>query len=308
MLGIVVAAWFIAAFVGCKTDRHGFEVVGEYSIGMGYGLFIKDHFLYVTTNDGAMIFDIENPEKLTHLETIDMGIPCFAVIVHDNMAILGGETGFTVVDVSDPRNSQVLSNYRSGGAVYDLSLRDNCIYSTDEFEGLEIIDISDVANPVRIGHLEPGRGSRDHLIIGDILYLANVNRGLLVVDVSDPTRPTLLETVGESQGARTLFADKDTLYLGTYNNGVRVFDVVDVRNPEFLWAFLEPDEINVFHVRERIFYGSGPESGVTVIDIRDYQNPVELAYFDTAIGHGALYHDDLVYTIGKKVSILRFSP
>jgi hypothetical protein len=298
----------MVALVGCKTDQRGFEVVRQYSIGMGYGLYIQDHFLYATTNDGAEIFDIENPEKMRLLEKIDIDIPCFTVIVHNNTAFLGGETGFTVVDVSEVGNSEVLSNYKSGGAVYNLSLRGNYVYSADLFKGLEIIDISDLAKPVRIGNLEVGEGSRDHLIIGDILYLANVVRGLMIVDIADPARPSLLGIVDESQGARSLFVDTDTLYLGTYNNGVRIFDIADPKNPKYVGSFLEPEEINVFHVRDRIFYGSRPEKGVTVLDIRHFQNPVELAYFKAGTGHENLYHDGLVYSIGKKVSILRLLP
>jgi hypothetical protein len=298
----------MVALVGCTTDQRGFEVVRQYSIGMGYGLYIQDHFLYATTNDGAEIFDIENPEKLRLVEKIDIGIPCFTVIVHNNTAFLGGETGFTVVDVSEVGNSEVLSNYRSGGAVYDLSLRDNYVYSADIFKGLEIIDVNDLANPVRIGHLEVGRGSRNHLIIGDVLYLANVVKGLMIVDVADPANPSLLGIIDESQGARSLFVDMDTLYLGTYNNGVRIFDIADPKNPKFVGSFLEPEEINVFQVRDRIFYGSRPGHGVTVLDIRDFQNPVELAYFNDGTGHETLYHDGLLYSVGKKISILRLLP
>ncbi|NIW40201.1 MAG: hypothetical protein GWN14_15645 [candidate division Zixibacteria bacterium] len=304
---VILVVCCIAIFlISCGVEKHGFEIVDRYSLGIGYGLCLQDGFLYATTNDGIEIFEIGVGKILRHIQSVDVGAPSFTILAQDSITFVGGEGGLTVLRLLHNGSFQIVARCnRAGTFIHKMSLRGDYLYVSDYNNGLSVVDVGDVTNPHVVGQHSLRTGSWDLAIQGDVLYLTNVATGLMVFDITDPTQPKYISTVVSSKSARKILIAGDTLYLGTIGNGLRLFDIADPRDPKFFHGLFELEETSAFHVSEGMLYCKRMEKGIAVYRIGTDVRPVELGYFDTGLNHDALVHDGLVYFVGRAIYVLR---
>ncbi len=196
-------------------------------------------------------------------------------------------TDFAIVEVTDPRNPQLLSDWgagRDGGFSFG-------------FEGFPgSCDICRGSSPVVFNH--DVWTNRD----GTIAYLSYWDLGLILLDISDPSHPRLIgrgiepPTFGSDEGnansavpARggdvVLVADED-FEAGPWGF-LRVFDTTDPTHPSQIGAFATPgtlfqDEMiasakNII-VRGNFVFLSWNFEGIRVLRL-NLPNPVEFAAF-----------------------------
>ena len=71
-----------------------------------------------------------------------------------------GNVGLTIIDVSDPKNPELVRNINTGGYAKAVSSieKEGIIYAlvADGNAGLKIIDFSDLKNPVLDGNISTG--------------------------------------------------------------------------------------------------------------------------------------------------------
>ena len=305
-VAILVVCCIAMQYISCRIEKHGFETVDRYSLGMGYGLCLQNGLLYATTNDGVEILEIGVGNKLRHIESIDLGSANFTVLAQDSIAFVGGEGGLTVLRLLDTGSFRIVArSNRAGTCVHKMRLRGDHLYVSDYYKGLSVVDISDITNPRVVGQHPLSTGSFDLAILGDVLYFANVATGLMVYEITDPTQPNSVSTAISSKGARGILIAGDTLYLGTVGNGLRLYDIADPRNPRFIRGLFESEETSAFHFSKGILYCKRPAKGIAVYRIGVDMHLVELGYFDTGLSHDALVHEGLVYFVGKAVYVLR---
>jgi hypothetical protein len=104
----------------------------------------------------------------------------------------GDPVGVDVVDVSDPGNPRVVTNFSQSGSVHTLFLEGDRAYLADD--GLSVWDIADPAAPILLGEyylpVDPVKGGasvHDLMVRDGIAYLNYWTRGLVWVDTRDPT-------------------------------------------------------------------------------------------------------------------------
>lgn len=115
------------------------------------------------------------------------------------LAYAGNYLGFRVIDIADPENPTVVTDFRCNGAQSDVSVYRGLLFQSVDapqshggcdstgtnitaatpgmFEGIRIFDVSDPANPVRLASVNTDCGSHTHTLVPD---LAN-NRAFLYV-------------------------------------------------------------------------------------------------------------------------------
>lgn len=119
-----------------------------------------------------------------------------------------GQTGLSIVDVTDKANIFLITHYQYAPAAYShqgwLSADKQYFYLNDELDesnGLvgstttRIIDVSDLSNPFLAGTMTTGSTAIDHnLYVRDdnLMFQANYRSGLAVFDVSNPLAPLQL--------------------------------------------------------------------------------------------------------------------
>ena len=115
-------------------------------------LFPYDHYLFMGTTTGMLIYDIQTPSSIQFVSAINHVQACDPVVVQDDYAYV-----------------TIRSNSRCGGEVNQL----------------DIIDISEIKDPVlkKSYDLKNPHGLG---IDGDHLFICDGNAGLKVYDASDP--------------------------------------------------------------------------------------------------------------------------
>jgi hypothetical protein len=112
-------------------------------------------------------------------------------------AVAGNYTGFRILDVSDPEDSNVVTDFACNGAQGDVSVMGNLLFQSVDtpqssgacdstpvtastpgmFEGIRIFDISDISAPVWVASIQTDCGSHTHTLLPE----AENNRAIIYV-------------------------------------------------------------------------------------------------------------------------------
>ncbi len=237
---------------------------------------------------------------------------------HKEYALVGVETGLSIVDVTDPGNPNVLFYVPNDTSAWqEPKVWSHYAYVTNEHRGgLLIVDLGNLPATINYIHWSniPGEDyQKAHSCFIDdsgFIYLtgSNVpNRGVLMCDLKpDPMNPVYVGKYDDFY-VHDCFARNDTLYASEIMNGqFSVVDITNKSNPQAIvrqttpFAFshnvwLSDDSRYLFNTDERKF------APVTSYDISDLNNITELdqyrhSDFDSSIPHNTYYRDGFLYT------------
>lgn len=230
-------------------------------------------------------------------------------------ALLGGEQGLIIVDVTDP-DAPVLIQQIPGPINLWKEVRTYSHYAYASTEGgpLQVIDLSSLPSPVPPAGVKiydgdgpyAGQIQNIHTVHVDVakgyLYLYGATSagpgGAIVCDLNDdPFSPTY---VGEYQFGGYIhdgFVDNDTLYAAHINSGqMAVVDITDKLNPVVLGTVITPNEFthNVWPTDDRKTAFTTDErngSYLTAYDVSDPSNISELDRFQCTPNSGSIPHN-----------------
>ena len=76
----------------------------------------------------------------------------YDVVVSNGYAyIADGDSGFQIIDVSDPVNPIRTGGFDTPGHVEGIAISGNYLYVADGFQGIEVFDITSKNSPKRVG-------------------------------------------------------------------------------------------------------------------------------------------------------------
>ena len=272
----------------------------------------KDYGVSGTFFDGlAYFWDVTDPSNITKIDSIKVD----ARIVNDvkvskdsKICVITKEgasnrkNGFVVLDISNPSDVKVLSEYTDGltGGVHNVFIDNNHVYALNAFGNpakFEVVNIEDPKNPKGVGkfELELGSAIHDIWIEDGIAYTSNWKDGLYIIDVGNgiaggtPSNPVAVANYKYQTGANHAafpFKSKSTgkfyVVLGDeiFPDGVDFFaanettgflhfiDFTDLKNPKEVARFELPGYgSHNFWVENDIVYAGMYNGGVRVIDV-----------------------------------------
>ena len=259
----------------------------------------KDYGVSGTFFDGqAYFWDVSDPTNITKIDSIKVD----ARIVNDvkvskdsKICIITKEgasnrkNGFVILDISDPSDVKVLSEYTDGltGGVHNVFIDNNHVYALNAFGNpakFEVVNIEDPKNPKGVGkfELEIGSAIHDIWIEDGIAYTSNWRDGLYIVDVGNgiaggsPSNPVAVANYKYKTGANHAafpFKSKST----------GKFYVI-------LGDEIFPDGVDFFAANETTGF-------LHFVDFTDLKNPIEVARYELP-GYGShnfWVEDDVVY-------------
>ena len=259
----------------------------------------KDYGVSGTFFDGqAYFWDVSDPANITKVDSIKVD----ARIVNDvkvskdsKICVITKEgasnrkNGFVILDISNPSDVKVLSEYTDGltGGVHNVFIDNNHVYALNAFGNpakFEVVNIEDPKNPKGVGKFELTIGSAIHDIwIEDgIAYTSNWRDGLYIVDVGNgiaggsPSNPVAVANYNYKTGANHAafpFKSKST----------GKFYVI-------LGDEIFPEGVDFFAANETTGF-------LHFVDFTDLKNPVEVARYELP-GYGShnfWVEDDVVY-------------
>ncbi|WP_020402761.1 LVIVD repeat-containing protein [Gracilimonas tropica] len=145
----------------------------------------------------AYFWDVTDPANLTPIDTVRVDARTVNDVKISEDGTIGVLTregasnrknGIVILDVSDPYNVEVITEYNDGltGGVHNAFIYENHVYAVNNGTRYDIINIEDPANPYTVNRFEldtPGHSIHDVWIEDGIAYSSNWRDGVVAVDI-----------------------------------------------------------------------------------------------------------------------------
>ena len=181
-------------------------------------------------NGEAYFWDVSDPANLTIIDTVTVDARTVNDVKISEDGRIGVITregasdrknGIVILDVSDPHNVSVISEYTKGltGGVHNSFIYQDHVFAVNNGRRYDIIDISDPQNPQTVSRFEldtPGHAVHDVWVENGIAYSSNWDDGVVAVDVGSTPQAQTPERHDTGVGS---FSNPVKLGSYTYPNG-----------------------------------------------------------------------------------------
>ena len=269
-------------------------------------------------NGEAYFWEVTDPSNLVIIDTVTVDartVNDVKISADGRIGVMTREgassrkNGIVILDVSDPFNVKILSEFSDGltGGVHNAFIYDNHVYAVNNGRKYDIINISDPTNPWKVNSYElntPGHSIHDVWIENGIAYSSNWSDGVHVVDIgglqfSEENRHTImnnpiLQSAGKGSTRNPiLMTSKDD----TTGRNHAAFPFLSQSTGDFY--VIAGDEHFPFGLGEiQNKEPANPRGGYHFLNMNDYKNPVEEAIYQVpeAGSHNLWVQGDTLYT------------
>lgn len=154
-------------------------------------------------------------------------------------ALLGVNTGTSVIDITDPFNPVEVAFVPGSGSIWrDIKTHDHYMYMVSEGgSGLQIVDLTNLPNGVTfIGNNTTYFTTAHNFFIADgYAYVVGANNGsgIHILDLSNPTNPVETAYYSASGYVHDAYVYDDTIYASSADT-YDLIDVSDKSNPQLI--------------------------------------------------------------------------
>ena len=249
-----------------------------------------------------VLVDLSDPSDPVELGSAVLpGVVQSVELTADHAWVAAGLMGLIGVDVSDPRQPEVVSALPAGLAdedatAIDLALSGGLAFVTETVKEpnwtsrarLRIVDVSAPASPADVGVWESEEDSDAGAVaVAGGLALVMDSQGLGVIDVSNPSQPTEIGRAFEGGSRYDLAVSSATVFvLG--RSGVTVLDITDPRHPAVAARLSTGRDDRTLVVDGELLFVGGPRGwggndpfGAWVYDISPPWLPTEIGFVET---------------------------
>ncbi|MCF7810140.1 T9SS type A sorting domain-containing protein [bacterium] len=231
------------------------------------GILINRERAYASSDHGAMILDISDPENVRQIGYIDENYQIYGGSIMNDV----GYFGRYIVDLSDLDHPLTTSDDEIPYSVYDTDVDTNYYYVGGP-QYFYIYNLSNLEDPRRIGYCELERGLSVQAA-GEYIYVATSNGGLRVIDATRPQRPNVIES--DTDTLTNVWVVKtagDYAYAGG-SFGLCSVDISDRSHPVCLNA--TGTRVRRLALQNNYAYGTDQDK-LMIFDISDPDNLVQV--------------------------------
>lgn len=148
-------------------------------------------------NGETYFWDVTDPANMVPTDTVTVDartVNDVKISEDGTLAVITREgasnrrNGIVILDVSDPHNVEILSEYTEDltGGVHNSFIYENHVYAVNNGRKYDIINIEDPVNPYTVSQFEldtPNRSIHDVWIEDGIAYSSNWSDGIVITDV-----------------------------------------------------------------------------------------------------------------------------
>ncbi|MCK4662161.1 MAG: T9SS type A sorting domain-containing protein [Bacteroidales bacterium] len=272
------------------SDPESPEIAGDYAQSWPPSdvitdIYIQDGYLYVTNWEfGFYISDLTNLTNPELCFWYDYEDYYHGIYKKGNYAYLTSMNGFTIIDVSDPENGEVIGTNYDISWGNDILVEDDYAYVVSDY-GLTVFDVKTPENPLLLSSCW---AANENFIKKDTLIFAVGYHSLSVHNVKDSYNIQLLDSYNFMLYPWDLCIKDNYLFVADWNfltdyyGGLRVIDISDPNNLELI-ATNNPDTTRVYRsieIKDNYVFMGGNEPGIYVFDISNPLSPTVFTYID----------------------------
>ncbi len=184
-------------------------------------MFKLDHLVYT----GFEIIDVADPAAPFEIGELDISLTDNLVVANHIAHFAAGSHGYHTVDISNPRDSILLSTITTPGSTTGIDIRGHHVFVTTTRD-LYIYDSQNPSNPVLLGTVEMDTtaGSPTSLfVIGDYAF-AGTGNGIKVVNIEDFANPVYKGLI-PTDNVYDIHFDNTFAYVADYYDGLKILDL-----------------------------------------------------------------------------------
>jgi hypothetical protein len=178
--------------------------------GQPNGLFVQGDYAYAnnsyydyekndyTGKSSFFVINIKDKKKPVVSGSCEVPANSWSVYVKEGFAYLSSSTFdigaqqylnsfLQVIDISSPENPSLAGKCSIPGGAWELDMKDDFLFVSNNEGGILAVDISDSNNPAVIANLNTGGNSYDIAISGDYGYIADGFAGLAILTLQKKT-------------------------------------------------------------------------------------------------------------------------
>ena len=218
------------------------------------------------------ITDIRNPQRISYLNFSDDQHKGSSVLVHENYTFVSGPWGFYVVNISDPQNPTVISDYigvtdwKGDKMVY----KDNVLYLVSS-DHVYILNVTDPSNISLISDVFSPRKIYDVCIAEEYMFVACGAGGIDVYSIKNLTDIRYIEAI-DAKNAREVEYVDDYLFVADGQFGFKVFNISNISDPQLIKFIPVSDFATSVEVSGDIVYLSLRLEGIWAFNISNMSN------------------------------------
>jgi len=237
----------------------------------------------------AYFWDVTDPANMVIIDTIKVDartVNDVKISEDGRVGVITREgasnrkNGFVVLDVQDPYDVKILSEFNDGltGGVHNVFIYDDHVYAVNNGRKYDVINIENPKNPFRVGVYEldtPGHGVHDVWVIDGLAYSSNWADGVHVVDVGGVKQ----DETNRSRNQYNPFLAKTG--QGGPGNPVKLGSMSDRNGHNHAaFPFISQSTDNFYIITGDEWGGpNGMQGGFHFLDFTDSENPTETAVY-----------------------------
>ena len=251
-------------------------------------------------NGWLYVFDVSSPSLPILLGNLKLPGPAEALASADGIAFIsGGWDELWVVDVSNLSRPQLLATYQEAHFFADVTIIDDFLIVTDEFQGLRILDATNPKDLIEVEQIVSDDYLRRMTVVDHYGYVAADRDGIHIFNLSDPSQPTIITSFDTPGKAYDIEVAENYAYIADFEGGLRILNISNLASPKEVGAYILQG--NARHIAVQGGYAYVATSNrLSVLDVSDVSDPIEIGHYDTpgyAIGlrydTGSVYIADL---------------
>ncbi|MBL9139434.1 MAG: hypothetical protein JNK85_26430 [Verrucomicrobiales bacterium] len=210
----------------------------DLSLGLAYAIRQDSNHLFVATSRGLHILDLVDPSNPRKVSQWGRSSSVYrALYVTNGIAVLGGDAGLEILDISQPSSPQWRGADTGARVVHDLDVHGAFAFVALGTNGSRIEDLRDPKNPRRLTDVGTfGSRAWRVRIMGDRLLTSDRGRNLDARLWTPPTSTSKasLKSLALPWSARgnieDLAVDQDRIYLAEGGWGIQIVELTTRSN------------------------------------------------------------------------------
>ena len=268
----------------CISDSNA-SMIGHFN-GQCLNVEIEGNIAYIDSyhdslghiiGDALIIIDISEPSIPLKIGSISLPSGGDIKIDGNYAYVAGRDSGFSIVDVSNPAHPQIISRYNIlGTQTLGIDISGDYAYVAARDSGLRVIDISIPSNPTEIGFIR-GLIAYQVLIKGNFAYIATGLTGVHIVDISNPLLPFEVAHIDTIHVHNLEFTGDYLITTGGLGGGCYITDISTPSNPQIILrydVFIRAGSMSASFISNYIYIGHCTMGAGEFIEIHDFSNPM----------------------------------